>query len=211
MSGPSPPVIFAIFAASSLTCSCCCMFGPTGCSPSALGSLPGLLVLALSAKRRAAGLWKLRKAAVGFERSGRVRRVENGFIGGIVEVLGCVLAVSCARKGSVEVKSPSPSPSRTGIPGGIGQNFAVDRSCTLTSFPRTTFALNLQSKANTCVCGTDQSIQRQRTVVASVTGVFGGAVRYLMLLLATRLHGPCLPSFSTTSLTLHVCSTSRAC
>jgi len=90
-SGPSLPVIEAIFAASSLTCSCCCMLGPTGGSPSALGSLPGLFVLLLSAKvRHAAGLAKFaRKAAVGLWRMGRVRKAENGFIGGIVDVLMC--------------------------------------------------------------------------------------------------------------------------
>jgi hypothetical protein len=102
-------VISAIFAASSLTCSCCCMLGPTAGSPSALGSLPGLFVLlALSAKvRYAAGLWKFaRKAAVGLWRMGRVRKAENGFIGGIVDVLGwrrpCV--VVCTQ---VEVLKPS--------------------------------------------------------------------------------------------------------
>ena len=104
-SGPSPPVIAAIFAASSLTCSCCCMLGPTAGSPSALGSLPGLLVLLLSAKKRhAAGLWKFaRKAAVGLWRMGRVRKAENGFIGGIVDVLGwrrpCVVVCTYARGG----------------------------------------------------------------------------------------------------------------
>jgi hypothetical protein len=48
--------------------------------------------------RHAAGLWKFaRKAAVGLWRMGRVRKAENGFIGGIVDVLGwcgpCLVAL----------------------------------------------------------------------------------------------------------------------